>query len=98
MATCAGGIGAVLLHHLAQRQRLSISSAVFQTRNIRRWRRGWCAKYVVQQPLAPQNQRRPVGIRGHSQQTAMAQESAARVKFPAECHAPKEASADVGNS
>src|SRR5437773_4441787 len=98
MATRAARILAMLLHELAQRQRLAIGSAVFQTRNIRRrrwWRR---AQHVLQQPLAPQNYGRSVGIRGYGQETALTQEPAARIQFRAERHTPKVAAVNVRNS
>src|SRR5438128_11199092 len=98
MATSAGWILPVFFHELTQRERLSIRSAVFQTRNVRRRRRWRRTQQILQQPLAAQNDRRSVCIRIHSQQAALTEDSTTRIKFRSECHTPEVAAVNVRDS
>src|SRR5437667_9938692 len=95
MATRARRIRAVLFHSLAHCERVCIP-VIFKRRNIWRRGRGWRAEKILEQPLATKRRSRPRGIRGDHENASLAQKSLPILVL--QCHAPKVASADVGNT
>ena len=74
----------------------AVLAALLQRRDIGRRRRRRRAEHVLEQPLAPQHGRGPVGIRRHRQDAALAEQAAAIAV--GEGHAPEVAAVDVRES
>ena len=77
MARRARRILPVLLEPLAHRLPLAVGALVAERRHVGRRRRRRRAEDVLEQPLAAQDRRRAVRVRGHRQHAAMAEQAAA---------------------
>ena len=96
MAGSAHRIGPVLLHLLAHRERLTIMILRLQCRNTGRRRRRRGAQQSLQNPLAALHHRSPIGVRGHRENAALPQQSAAvRV---GESHAAELRAVNIGDA
>ena len=77
VAAGAGRVRAVLRHPLAHREHAAFGVGVLQRRHVGRRRRRRRAEDVLENPLAAQDRRRAVGVRGHRQDAAVAEQAAA---------------------